>query len=82
MDIAIENNLKALSLFQKPVKLFITNQNPPTNLTSPNISSKSNQIAAAQIGPTVSDLEFLNTTATTYQNKSFVSAKSNHSTNK
>jgi hypothetical protein len=47
MDIAIEKNLKALSLFQKPVKLFTSNQNPPTNLTNPNTSSESNQIAAA-----------------------------------
>jgi hypothetical protein len=35
MENSIENNLKDLSLFQKPVQLFTANQQTPTNITTP-----------------------------------------------
>ena len=88
MGNTIESNLKALSLFQKPIKLLSSNVNPSTSLSTPNTSLNPNQVVTSQQGPIESDpeksipTENLNSMATTYQNKPIVLAKPSHSSNK
>jgi hypothetical protein len=52
LENTIENNLKDMSLFQKPVGLFTAQPQNPTNLTTSNSYSKSNQTVAVTMGST------------------------------
>jgi hypothetical protein len=88
MENSIESNLKNLSLFQKPVKLFTANQLTPTNITTSSTYSIPNQIVTVELGPTFSefhkstDADPLNSMATNYQNRPPAPSKTTHSSNK
>jgi hypothetical protein len=84
LENTIESNLKDMSLFQKTVGLFSTQPQNPTNLTTSNSYSKSNQTVAVMMGPIFSEhhmpaeAEFLKPTGTNNHNTHSAPAKTNH----
>ena len=88
MDRNIESNLKALSLFQKPILLFISTIKPQTSQPLKSLSLDSNQLVTSQMGPTTfvqnmpNSTETITSTATNYKNKPTTPAKPSHTSNK
>jgi hypothetical protein len=83
LENTLESNLKEMSLFQKPSGLITAQPQNPTNLTTSNSFSKSNQTVAVMVGPILSEhhksaeAEILNPTGTNNHNTLSSPAKTN-----